>query len=97
MTSVSSCRTTYCFISGVISPRAWYGTCSMSDGRSYSSRSSSNHFMNVKQPVYESSRRSGVGSGSPVGPMLPPRSIPMSHFTYVQTSSEWPIRSASVM
>ena len=31
-------------------------------GQSYSSRSSSNHFMKVKQPVYESSSRSGGGS-----------------------------------
>ena len=37
--------------------------------------------MKVKQPVYESSSRSGSGSGLPVGPMLPFFSMPMSHLT----------------
>ena len=46
-----SCSTTYSRMLGVIVPSAWYGTCSITVGHSYSSRSSSNHFMKVKQPV----------------------------------------------
>jgi hypothetical protein len=62
-------------------PSPWYGTWSIAMGHLYSRLSSSNHFRNVKQPVYERSRRSGSGSFSPVGPKLPARSMPMSLFT----------------
>ncbi len=40
---------------------------------------------------------SGRGSTSPVGPTSPPSIMPRSAFTYVQTSSDWPSRSASMM
>ena len=53
--------------------------------------------MNVKQPVYESSSRSGVGRRWPVGPTLPDFIMPMSLLTYVQTSSECPSFSAIAM
>jgi hypothetical protein len=53
--------------------------------------------MKVKQPVYERRSRSGFGRRVPVGPTFPDRSIPRSHFTYEQTSSECPERSAAAM
>ena len=82
---------------GAILPSPWYGTCSITVSQPYLWRISSNHFMKVKQPVYDSSSTSGVGSGSPVGPISPPCIMPRSAFTYVQTSSDWPSRSASMM
>jgi hypothetical protein len=82
---------------GAILPSPWYGTCSMTVSPPYLWRMSSNHFMKVKQPVYESRRRSGRGSASPVGPISPPCIMPRSALTYVHTSSDWPSRSASMM
>ena len=81
----------------VTTPSAWYGTCNMATGASYSCLRISNHFMNVKHPVYESRSRSGSGRGSPVGPTFPAFFIPRSHFTYVQTSSECPAFSAAAI
>ena len=78
-------------------PSPWYGTWSITVGHLYSWRTSSNHFMKVKQPVYERSRISGCGSALPFGARLPFAIIPRSAFTYVQTSSEWPRFSASMM
>ncbi len=97
ITSLFSCSTTYDRMSSVMTPSGWYGTWSITIGHLYSCLSSSNHFMNVKQPVYDSSSRSGSGSLVPVGPMLPFFIMPMSHFTYVHTSSECPLFSASAM
>ena len=53
----------------------------MTVGHLYCSRSSSNHFMKVKQPVYERSSRSGRGSGLPFGARFPFAIIPRSAFT----------------
>ncbi len=81
MTSCFSCLTMYWTMSGVILPSAMYGVWNMIVSQPYSRRSSSNHFMKVKQPVYESSRTSGFGRRLPFGPMLPFAIMPMSDFT----------------
>ena len=76
-----NCLTTYSRMFGAILPSPWYGTCSITLSQPYLCRISSNHFMKVKQPVYESSRMSGFGNASPVGPISPPSIIPRSALT----------------
>ncbi|QQS72661.1 MAG: hypothetical protein IPP95_00035 [Flavobacteriales bacterium] len=50
--------------------------------------------MKVKQPVAQQ-QQVGLRQFSPVGPMFPLSIMPMSHFTYVQTSSLKPAFCAS--
>ncbi|MBE7447771.1 MAG: hypothetical protein HS111_02410 [Kofleriaceae bacterium] len=47
----------------------------------YCSRSSSNHFMNVKQPASQRQQEVGRRMASPVGPTLPFMSMPRSRLT----------------